>query len=218
MVLCVSVPYRDGVCQRHATIFRARRTRSDTGWLGAFDLEISGVGLLRGARLCQYNTGGFFTTGNPRPTPGNHRYFRPFDFEEPFRTLLAIQSRAEIAQWLYENEGGLFRERDELMELDENEQLERCEPLPLLFDESLRIELKDERAPYELRARFDAVIGGAIRIRALRLTGDIRSPRLVVPSSDHLRDRPVELDPWIQSEIVRRRMLSWGDGPGTVVA
>jgi len=211
VVISLWGPKANGVRLYEARIERPRRIRTDGGYFGAFDLWVPNLGTFREARLVQYRRGGFFTTGEHQVNLTGRRYVKFFDFEEPFSGWLALQARLEVLAGVYERDGDLLTDSDELLPLDEYEQAERCEPAHRTPEDVVMIE-PAPRAQHEKRPLFHALIGGAIRVRNLRVAGDPRRAYLIAPASDGLRERPVELESWLRAEIVRR-YFAVGNGP-----
>jgi hypothetical protein len=203
VVLSLWGPKTDGVRLYEARVERPRRIRTDGGYFGGFDLWVPNLGAFRECRLVQYRRGGFFTTGEHRVNLTGRRYVKYFDFEEPFSRWLALQARVEVLDRVYERDGDLLTESDELLQLDEYERAERCDPVPGTPDDAIVIELA-RRAPHEPRPMFHALIGGTIRVRNLRVSGPPDRAHLVAPASDGLQERPVQLESWLSAEIVRR--------------
>jgi hypothetical protein len=89
--------------------------------------------------------------------------------------------------------------------LDEEELKERALPVPLGIEEIIRIEVPKQKGRLvSRRAQFNVVIGNSIRIKGCRLAGRKGEARLVLPTSEGLKLRPIQLERPVELEIIRR--------------
>jgi hypothetical protein len=204
---------RSGMITR-STLWR----RNSNAW-GAFALSIVGVGYFPECRLLQYLKGGFFATGESH-LDANERVYRQFvRFEGPFSTRLANACRLEIVGPLLEEHGELEPEL-EILALDEDELADRAVPDVVTVEDVVRIEYPSQKGRLvSLRAQFDAVIGNSIRIMGCRLAGSEGRARLILPTSEGLALRPIQLEHPVEAEIIRRAEGFGGGGdPDAIVA
>jgi hypothetical protein len=209
-VVTLWVPGKDGTPhQRHALIENVRRIRASAEVYAGFDLEIPGIGRFDQCRVWQYRKGGFFAIGESMIDRREHRYVHFVEFVGPFSTWLANAVRAEVVAKLLELDTEL-RWEDEPLALSENERNEVC-AVPWPADDKL-IEFDPEPLPGRLVAGEPTVsvtIGEAIRIRSCRLiSNDDRDHfqrfRLVLPTSEGLALRPIQLDPYLMHQIAHQ--------------
>jgi hypothetical protein len=152
----------------------------------------------------RYDRGGFFTVGEWLLDANERTYPQFVEFLDPFKTWLARAVRIEIASQIRDEYGELFPE-DEPLDLDSEELKDRAEPLPLSIEDVVRIESPRQKGRLVTRRhQFDAVIGESIRVRGLRLAGRRGAAALVLPTSEGLKLRPIQLERDIVAEIVRR--------------
>lgn len=186
------------------TVTRPRRIRTESGVFGAFSLEVIGLGYFPECRLLQYRRGGFFAIGEWMLDARERTYPQFLEFVEPFKTWLARAARLEIIDGLYSEYGELLPE-DEVLALDDEERSDRAEAAPLTIEELVRIEVPRQKGRLvSRRAQFDVVIGNGIRVKECRLVGRPGSASLVLPTSEGLRLRPIQLERALAAEIVRR--------------
>jgi hypothetical protein len=205
MVLSLWAPDLKGV-PRLCTgdIVRPRRLRTDGGVWGAFGLEVLRVGRFPECRLMQYDRGGFFTVGEWLLDANERTYPQFVEFLDPFKTWLARAVRIEIVSQI-RNEYGELSPEDEPLDLDWEELKDRADPCPLGIDDIVRVETPKQKGRLVTRRhQFDVVIGESIRVRGLRLGGRRGAATLVLPTSEGLKLRPIQLERDLISEIVRR--------------
>jgi hypothetical protein len=205
LVLTLWAPDRRGAPKLcYADVTRARRIRTDSGVWGAFGLDVLRVGQFPECRLMQYKRGGFFSIGEWLLDANERTYPQFVEFLEPFKTWAARAVRLEIVSALYDKYGFIPPD-DEPLALDEEETNDRAEARPLSSEEVVRIEKPKQKGRLVTRRhQFDAVIGESIRVRGLRLAGKKGAATLVLPTSEGLRLRPIQLERHIELEIVRR--------------
>lgn len=189
---------------RSGSISYAKLWRTETGTWGAFGFGITGVGYFPECRLMQRKRGGFFASGEWLPDAHARHYPQFVQFEGPFSTWLANACRAEIVAALLEEFGELYPDV-EVLALDENEMADRAVPEVVTIEDVVRIEFPKQKGRLvSRRAQFEAVIGKSIRVRGCRLAGRPGQARLVLPTSDGLSLRPIQLERPVEIEIVRR--------------
>jgi hypothetical protein len=171
---------------------------------GGFSINVVGVGSFPECRLILRRDGRFFSTGEWLLSANEKDYLRFVEFLEPFSSWLARAVRIELLSHDDNNFGEILPD-NEILELNDDERADRAEPQRLDWESALRIEPADRKKRLVTRKmRFDAVIGGAIRIKDCRLVGERGAAHLRLPTSEGLRLRPIQLERNLQYEIVRR--------------
>lgn len=205
MVVSIWVPDPRGAPKLSSCeVTRVRRLRTAGGVWGSFGLDVLRVGRFPECRLMQKRRGGFFTVGEWLLDANERTYPQFVNFLEPFNTWLARAVRAEIVWKLRDDLGELLPE-DEALDLDSEELNDLAEPRLLGTEDLVRVETPQQKGRLVTRRhQFDVVIGKAIRIRGLRLAGRHGASTLVLPTSEGLKLRPIELERDLTAEIVRR--------------
>ena len=187
-----------------ARIDRCRAIRSNTGVCGAFSLEIDGFGELPECRVLALKKGGFFAAGEWHLRSSENSYVQFIKFERPFSTWLARAARIEIIEKLVEDFGDLPYDFERLR-LEGDEMVDRAEPRRLMDNELVTIiPIQSSRKLINRKVIFDAVLGQSIRICGCQIVSQGKTARLVLPTSEGLKLRPVRLERAIAQAIIER--------------